>query len=197
MTREIRVISAMQVEEREDGAPERLVGYAAVFDTETEIGGYFREKIERGAFSEALDRDDIHALFNHDYGNVIGRRKAGTLALSEDERGLRVEITPPNTQLARDLMENIRAGNIDQMSFAFSMNGGRETWDETGEVPLRIIGKVGELYEVSIVPRGAYPTTEIGMRSLAAHRRQSAETGYSTRRKTRMRMNLALRAREG
>lgn len=196
MTKEVRVIAGMAVEERADGEAQKLVGYAAVFDQETDIGGYFREVVRRGAFSEALTRDDIHALFNHDYGNVIGRKKAGTLTVTEDDHGLRVEITPPNTQLARDLMENIRAGNIDQMSFAFSMDGGKQAWDETGDTPLRSIERVGELFEVSVVPRGAYPTTEIGLRSLEEARKERAVTGYGIR-QTRMRMNLALREREG
>lgn len=196
MTKEVRVISGMAVEERADGEAQKLVGYAAVFDQETDIGGYFREVVRCGAFSEALNRDDIHALFNHDYGNVIGRKKAGTLTVTEDDHGLRVEITPPNTQLARDLIENIRAGNIDQMSFAFSMDGGKQTWDETGDMPLRSIEKVGSLHEVSVVPRGAYPTTEIGLRSLEQMRKERAVTGYGIR-QARMRMNLALREREG
>ena len=193
--RELRILADVALEKRDD-EPERLVGYAAVFGVETDIGGYFREVVAKGAFSEALTRDDIHALYNHDYQHVLGRRKAGTLGISEDDHGLRVEITPPNTQTARDLIENIRAGNIDQMSFSFSMQGGLQEWDETGETPKRTIKKVGELFEVSIVPRGAYPTTEIGLRSLEAHRKEVATTGYSTRR-ARMRMNLALREREG
>lgn len=193
--REIRIVAEMSVERRDDEA-EQMVGYAAVFGVEADIGGYFRERIARGAFAEALTRDDIHALYNHDYAHVLGRVKAGTLALAEDDHGLRVAITPPDTQLARDLMANIRAGNIDQMSFAFSMQGGLQEWDETGETPLRTIKQVGELYEVSIVPRGAYPTTEIGLRCLDAHRKDAAKQGYSIRR-ARMRMNLALRGREG
>jgi len=179
MNSEIRVHAGMKVEARADDAVKRLVGYASVFDTETDIGGMFREVIRKGAFSEALLRDDIHALDNHDYGRVIGRKKAGTLVISEDERGLRVEITPPNTTIARDLMENISAGNIDQMSFSFSMEGGRQAWDETGDTPLRSIEKVGELLEVSIVPRGAYVTTEIALRSLEASR--PCETAQSFR----------------
>jgi uncharacterized protein len=187
MTHEIRVLADMRLETRADNEPPRLIGYAAVFDEATDIGGYFRERVAKGAFSDALTRDDIHALFNHDYNNVIGRKKAGTLTLAEDERGLRVEITPPNTQLARDLMENIKAGNIDQMSFAFSMEGGRQTWDETGETPLRTIERVGELFEVSVVPRGAYPTTEIGLRSLDNHRKERAKANFSA---TRARLAL-------
>lgn len=193
--RELRILADVALEKRDD-APEKLVGYAAVFNAEADIGGYFREVVAKGAFAEALTRDDIHALYNHDYQHVLGRAKAGTLKLTEDDHGLRVEITPPNTQTARDLMENIRAGNVDQMSFSFSMQGGSQDWDETGETPKRTIKKVGELFEVSIVPRGAYPTTEIGLRSLEAHRKEAATTGYSTR-QARMRMNLALREREG
>lgn len=194
MTHEIRVLADMRLETRADNEPPRLVGYAAVFDEATDIGGYFREKVAKGAFSDALTRDDIHALFNHDYNNVIGRKKAGTLTLAEDDRGLRVEITPPNTQLARDLMENIKAGNIDQMSFAFSMDGGRQTWDETGDTPLRTIERVGELFEVSVVPRGAYPTTEIGMRSLEVHRKDQRQHNFNaTQLRLRMKLDLALR----
>lgn len=196
MNKEIRIAAGMAVENRAEGDPQKLVGYAAVFDQETDIGGYFREVIRRGAFSEAIGRDDIHALYNHDYGHVIGRMKAGTLALVEDDKGLRVEITPPDTQTARDLVENIRAGNIDQMSFAFTMDGGKQAWDETGDTPLRSIEKVGSLWEVSVVPRGAYPTTEIGLRSLEELRKDRSVLAYSIR-KARMRMNLALAEREG
>ena len=195
MTHEIRVLASMQVEKRADDS-EKLVGYAAVFGEETDIGGYFREVVKHGAFAEAITRDDIHALFNHDYNLVIGRKKAGTLKIDEDDHGLKVEITPPNTQTAKDLMENIRAGNIDQMSFAFSMQGGKQSWDETGEIPVRTIEKVGELFEVSVVPRGAYPTTEIGLRSLEQYRKEHSKTGYAAR-QARMRMNLGLRVREG
>lgn len=193
--REVRVLANLGVEKR-DGASETLVGYAAVFNIEADICGHFRERIARGAFAEAIKRDDIHALYNHDYQHVLGRAKAGTLKLIEDERGLKVEISPPDTQFARDLLVNIRAGNVDQMSFLFTMRGGMQTWDETGDIPLRTIEKVGELWEVSIVPRGAYPDTEIGLRCLEAHRRETAKEGYSIRR-ARMRMNLALIEREG
>lgn len=198
MSKEIRIIAGMSVERRaENDAAPKLVGYAAVFDEETNIGGYFREVIRPGAFAEAIARDDVHALFNHDYGNVLGRKKAGTLTLIEDARGLRVEITPPDTQLTRDLVENIKAGNIDQMSFAFEMDGGKQSWDETSDIPLRAIEQIGSLWEVSVVPRGAYPTTEIGLRSLQDHRKQDANEGYAMRAKRRMGMILALKEREG
>ncbi len=195
MTHEIRILAGMQLEDRAD-EPKRLVGYAAVFDQETDIGGYFREVIRRGAFAEAIKRDDIHALYNHDYGAVIGRRSAGTLKLAEDDHGLRIEVTPPNTQVARDLIENIRSGNIDQMSFSFGMQGGKQAWDETGAIPLRSIEKVGELFEVSVVPRGAYPTTEIGLRSLEDARLDRRRHNFNAAQMRRaMKFGLDLRTR--
>lgn len=195
MTHEIRVLASMQVEERADKA-HKLVGYAAVFDQETDIGGQFREIIRRGAFAEAIKRDDVHALYNHDYAFVIGRMKAGTLQISEDDHGLRVEITPPNTQTARDLTENIRAGNIDKMSFAFTMEGGKQVWSDTGKTPLRTIEKVGALHEVSVVPRGAYPTTEIGLRSLEDFRRDKRRHNFNAAALRRaMKLGLDFRAR--
>lgn len=195
MTHEIRILAGMQLEDRAD-EPKRLVGYAAVFDQETDIGGYFREVIRRGAFAEAIKRDDIHALYNHDYGAVIGRRSAGTLKLAEDDHGLRIEVTPPNTQVARDLIENIRAGNIDQMSFSFGMQGGKQTWDESGEIPLRSIEKFGSVNEVSIVPRGAYPTTEIGLRSLEDARLDRRRHNFNAAQMRRaMKLGLDLRTR--
>ena len=186
MTNEIRVHAGMQVEARAENDAPGLVGYAAVFDTEADIAGMFREVIRKGAFADAITRDDIHALDNHDYGRVIGRKKSGTLKIYEDDRGLRVEITPPDTTIARDLMANIAAGNIDQMSFAFSMDGGRQVWDDSGDMPLRSIERVGELFEVSVVPRGAFPTTEVGLRSLAVFRTLMSATEFRARQKARL-----------
>ena len=196
--REVRVLASAKLENRADGGTEAIVltGYAAVFGQETDIGGYFRERIVRGAFADAIGRDDIHALYNHDYQHVLGRAKAGTLQLAEDDHGLKVEIALPDTQTARDLAENIRAGNIDQMSFAFTMSGGRQSWDESGEIPLRTIEKVGELWEVSVVPRGAYPTTEIGLRSLEAHRKDARRHNFSAAaRRLAMKAQIDRRAR--
>lgn len=186
MSNEVRLRGGVKVEARAEGDAPRLVGYASVFETEANIGGMFREVIRKGAFSEALLRDDIHALDNHDYGRVIGRKKAGTLSISEDDHGLRVEITPPNTTVVRDLLENVGAGNIDQMSFSFSMEGGRQSWDETGDLPLRSIEKVGELLEVSVVPRGAYETTEIALRSFQASKAQPNNAAARLRMKAKL-----------
>jgi len=156
-----------------DDSVRRLVGHAAVFNIRTDIGGFFEEQIRPGAFSEAIRNDDVRALIDHDSSLVLGRNTAGTLQLSEDDRGLRVEITPPDTQIARDLIVSMERGDINQMSFGFSMRGGIEEWDETGETQLRTIEKVGRLIDVSVVTFPAFPDAEVGLRSLNHFRTSS------------------------
>lgn len=159
MKLERRALTA-PLEIRDDG--QTVAGYAAVFNSETDIGGAFREKIAPGAFSPSLN-GDVRALWNHDTGQVIGRTKAGTLRLNEDDHGLAVEIDLPDTQAGRDLRENMRLGNVDGMSFGFRVT--KQEWDETGAIPLRTIQEV-ELFEVSAVTFPAYEDTEIALRSL-------------------------------
>lgn len=182
--RELRLLTGLKVEKREDGEDyiPTITGYAAVFDSETVIGGGewgFREKIAKGAFSEAIKTSDVRALFNHEEEYVLGRTKSGTLRLMEDERGLKVEIDPPDTQDARDLIKKMQRGDIDQMSFAFTMEGGVQTWDETGDMPLRTIEKIGALWDVSVVTFPAYPDTEAAARSLAAVRKERQRQNFN------------------
>jgi HK97 family phage prohead protease len=133
-----------------------IVGYASVFDSVADIG-WFREVVKPGAFAKAILRDDVRALINHDRGLVLGRNKAGTLRMSEDARGLRCEIEVPDTQFARDLMVSMDRGDITQMSFGFEAMV--ETWDDSGETPLRTLVEVG-LFDVSVVTYPAYEDTE-------------------------------------
>jgi len=142
----------------------KMVGHAAVFGQETDIGGWFREKVEPGAFKSSIKKDDIRALFNHDPNFVLGRNTAGTLTMSEDETGLKVNIDPPDTQFARDLGTSIARGDINQMSFSFQVL--EETWitGEKKDLDLRIIKKA-RLYDVSPVTFPAYEGTDIAIRS--------------------------------
>ena len=193
MTKEIRILSGLKLETRSDTAQPKLVGYAAVFGEATDIGGMFREKIERGAFLAAIKTSDIHALFNHDENLVLGRAKAGTLRVSEDQHGLKVEIDPPDTQDVRDLLVKMKRGDIDQMSFAFTMLGGVQEWDDSAEPPIRTIKKVGELYDVSVVTRGAYPTTEVAVRSLDDYRKSHNFNAARLRKRREMDLEQTLR----
>ena len=74
-----------------DGGPSKIVGYAAVFDSETEIFPGFKEVVRRGAFQKTMQEADVVALFNHDPSIPLARRSAGSLRLQEDDRGLLYE----------------------------------------------------------------------------------------------------------
>ena len=156
----------LKIEKREDG-PTKIVGYAAVFNSLSENLGGFREKIKPGAFKNALKISDTRALFNHDRNFVLGRQSAGTLKLKEDKTGLHIEIDPPDTSFARDLMVSIGRGDITQQSFGFTVK--KDEWkDLDGEEPLRTLTEIAELFDVSPVTFPAYPDTNVAVRSLEA-----------------------------
>lgn len=148
------------------GEAPRISGYAALFNTLSEDLGGFREQLSSGAFSAVLD-NDVRALVNHDSNLVLGRNRSGTLSMREDASGLFVEITPPDTQAARDLLELMRRGDVSQMSFAFTVAKEDQAWTRDGTGPwLRTIKRVARLYDVSVVTYPAYPQTTAAVRAL-------------------------------
>ncbi|MGV7699684.1 HK97 family phage prohead protease, partial [Mycobacterium kansasii] len=78
---------------------------------------------------------NVVALFNHDQNQVLGRTGIN-LQLSVDDTGLKYTLTPPDTQLGRDLLENIRQGIISQSSFAFTIpdDTDAQKWTRDGDV---------------------------------------------------------------
>lgn len=149
---------------RDDKQPPRIVGHAAVFNTLAD-GGRFREKVAPGAFAESINADDVRALFNHDSNIVLGRNRAGTLRLKEDERGLSIEIDPPATQAARDLIVSLERGDISQMSFGFeTLKDSWEKSDDESKTDIRTLLKV-RLWEVSPVVFPFYKQTDVAVRS--------------------------------
>ena len=159
--REIRSFEIAELRvDQEDGKP-RIRGYAAVFDKWSEpIMGLFKEKISADAFSKAIAKDDVRALFNHDPNYVLWRTKNGTLTLQEDKKGLYMEADPPDTQWARDLQISIGRGDITQMSFAFEVDEDEWNTDYTE----RNIKSFKRLYDVSPVTFPAYPQTSVKVR---------------------------------
>ena len=151
----------------------RMVGYGAVFNSLSEDLGGFRELIKPGAFQQAITDDDVRSLFNHDFNLVLGRNRAGTLLLREDETGLRYEIVLPETSYAQDLAASMARGDVDQSSFGFRVV--EESWREPTEeqpYPVRVLHQVN-LFDVGPVTIPAYPQTSAQVRSyiqqLTAH----------------------------
>lgn len=143
-----------------------IEGHAAVFDSWSEtLGGIFpfKEKVRKGAFAESIGKDDIRALFNHDPNYVLGRNRAGTLELVEDDVGLRVRITPPDTSWARDITTSIRRGDISQMSIGFVVED--DEWSSKDGIDTRELKKA-RLFDVSPVTFPAYTATDVGVRAM-------------------------------
>jgi len=149
---------ATQLPELRSNGVDVITGYAATFNALSEELWGFREQIAPGAFDDVL-ADDVRALFNHDPNFVLGRTTAKTLAISVDQTGLRNEITPPDTQWARDLMTSMKRGDITQQSFAFTVKNDSWEWNKETDLVTRTILKLERLYDVSIVTYPAYPQT--------------------------------------
>lgn len=143
----------------------RFVGYAAVFNSASQPLP-FVERIAPGAFARSLRnrKSDIRLYVNHNSDMPLASRRSGTLELTEDDHGLKVEAELPDTSYARDLRELMAAGVVDRMSFGFSVAKGGDKWSDDGAE--RTLTAV-TLHEVSVVTGfPAYEATSAALRSL-------------------------------
>lgn len=184
--KEIRQVSGVEL--RQENGKDQVVGWGAVFGVKSrmiyEKGKLFYEQIERGAFDDVLARiDELNVIANRDHDNtkMLARSRSKTLSLSVDEKGLRYEFTMPNTTLGNDTKEMMERGDLNESSFAFTVDKKDEEWtrDEDG-IPLRKIKRVSGLYDVAIVGTGAYPTTDVstalrGLEEFESNERELAE----------------------
>lgn len=193
--------AGVPAEIRADDSGVTVTGYAAVFNQEADIGGWFRELIMPGAFKDAIRRDDVLFLVNHE-GLPLARTKSGTLKLSEDDHGLLIsaELDADDPDV-RAITGKMKRGDLDKMSFGFIPTV--QEWDDSEEPPLRTI-KEAQLFDVSIVNKPAYDGTEIGLRCLEDHREQAKKelddqrkkNFNATRKRLKMKGHLALKERE-
>ena len=169
MTEERRYHAAPAEIQTAKGQP-FVVGYAAIFGSPSKMltfrdGKKFREIVEPGAFLRSLmARNDVLARYEH--SEILGRVSNGTLRLSEDARGLRYEITPPNTQAGRDVIELIRRRDVPFASFAFTVPSGGDAWRSVDGILTRTLRNV-DLIDIAPVAQPAYGDTytEIALRS--------------------------------
>ena len=165
---EKRTMGTIEVREAE-GEEMILEGYAAVFNSETDLG-HFREVIKPGAFDDVMT-NDVRALINHDPNLVLGRTTNGTLELSQDERGLKYRVKLGAQQYAKDFYESVKRGDISQSSFAFTID--KQSWNE--ERTVRSVDKVRQLLDVSPVTYPAYAAATVQARDLQPEVEQAAE----------------------
>lgn len=160
--RKMRTIST-EFQTREDGEGLKIEGYFAVFDSVYEMAPGMTESIAPGAFTKTLSRD-IRALTNHDTTLVLGRTKAHTLELREDNHGLWGSVTiNPKDSDAMNLYERVKRGDVDQCSFGFDIRSEDTDIREDGSIHWTI--REVDLYEVSACTFPAYEETGISARA--------------------------------
>ena len=160
--RRTMIVADAEMRVTEDAKP-KLAGYAAKYGKQTDLG-FFKEKIQAGAFDEVLKTSDTRALKNHDPNLLLGRESSGTLRLKTNSVGLQFEIDVPETTTGKDTMEEIRRGDMTGCSFAFIVD--EEEWKHTeGQPSERTIVKIARLFDVGPVTYPAYEDTSVAVRS--------------------------------
>jgi HK97 family phage prohead protease len=160
-----RRYSSGELRVKEDANGKRILGYATKFAPamSEDLGG-FRERIDPHAFDACLaNSPDVRGLWNHDPNHVLGRTTAGTLRLSVDSVGLKYEIDPPDTQLAKDLIISMSRKDVTQSSFGFVCI--EDSWDETSNGDIIRTVLQADLFDVSPVTFPAYPDATSGVRA--------------------------------
>jgi uncharacterized protein len=153
--------NSVDFEVRAEGDGMTFTGYASVFNSPSEDLGGFVEYVAPGAFKRSLQsRNEVKLLWNHDSGEPLASLRGGTMQLVEDERGLKVTASLPNTTRGRDIAELLRTKVIDSMSFGFNVI--KDSWSRDGQT--RTLESV-RLFEVSVVSFAAYPATTAQVRS--------------------------------
>ena len=176
MSAEVRAIDT------EDGSM-KIGGYAATFNSEAD-GLSFREVIAPGAFTRALQSaDPVFLLVNHDMEGIpLASTQSGTLQLRQDKTGLymEAELDPANPK-AQELTSALKRGDMNKMSFAFTV----QPEGQTREGGLRTIEEIDRLFEVSVVTLPAYSSTTVGMRSAEEESLEVAKMKLAVKHKQR------------
>ena len=162
-TRRIQ-INNFELREGPTGDGMSFTGYAAVFNSDSEPLPFI-ERIAPGAFKKSLkSRMPIKMYMNHDSSMLLASTRSKTLRLQEDSKGLLVEADLPDTTVGRDLSVLMKRGDVDSMSFGFSVPSGGDKWSDDGMS--RELRQV-RLHEVSVVTGfPAYTATSASVRSL-------------------------------
>ena len=155
---ELRVADPGEAEERSY----MVEGYASTFEPYKlfeEDGVDYFERIEPTAFDDA-DLTDVVFRVDH-VGPVYARTSAGTVEISVDQHGLAQRTDLSKTQRARDLFEDIKAGNYPKMSFAFTVADGGDSYDRATHT--RTISRIAKVFDIAAVSFPANPTTELSV----------------------------------
>ncbi|CRF29026.1 phage prohead protease%2C HK97 family [Mycobacterium tuberculosis] len=166
-TREYRMMEIRAAENTPEN--EMIVeGYAIRFNEPAifDFGGEeFREIIDSRALDMA-DTTDVPLKYNHsDHVMVMARTRNKTLQLIRDGNGLFIRANLADTTAGRDLYTLIRRGDIDKMSFAFSVDYENNGDEYDRKTRTRTIKRIKKIWDVAAVDTPAYNSTSISARS--------------------------------
>lgn len=167
---ELRAFSFEVRAEQDEQHGNILTGRPIVYDQKTDLGWY-DEIIEQGALMNT-DLRDVRFLVNHNTDMIPLARSRNnnansTMQMSIDEEGMliRVDLDVENNSEAKNLYSAVERGDIDGMSFMFTVDG--DKWDDIeSDHPTRTITNIGKVMEVSAVTFPAYEQTSISARGL-------------------------------
>ena len=155
-------------------------GYATTYNQPYKLCSFdgvdYYEQIDRHALDEA-DLSDVIMQYDHQ-GRVLARQSNGSLIVEpQDDHGFFMAADLSRSDAAAQIYEDIRAGLITGMSWAFTVQ--EDSYNN--ETHTRTIRRVGKVYDVSAVSVPANPATDISARSwcerrAAADQQELAET---------------------
>lgn len=155
----------------DDENKQLVEGYAAVFNQraliwESEWSGWkYMEVIDRNAFNGA-DMNDTVFKYNHgDVAMILARASNNTLTMNTDDKGLRISADIIDTNNGTDVYKLIKRGDLNKMSFAFTVKSERTEVDKENKIYTRTITAFDKVYDVAVVDFPAYDGTSIQARS--------------------------------
>lgn len=163
-------------DKQQDPKDNTIEGYALTFGKESKDLGGFVEVIDPKAL-DGVDLDNVIMLDQHDYSKPLASVKGGTLKLDVDDQGLHFVATIDDSiSYAKDLLANVKNGNVDSMSFRFDVDDGSDEFTQDGDKITRTIKKIKDLYEVSTVTIPAYDDSKVDTRSYEQFLNEKGET---------------------
>ncbi len=199
------------VEESEEGeqryanrfnSPKYVEGYATTFEDpyvlwEDPADGWTYVEVMHEGCMEGADMSDVIFLYDHE-GRVYARNRNETLYIEPQLHGLYIAADLSRTTLAGEMYEDIKAGMVDRMSWAFTVAEEDAEDDLENRTTTFHIRRIKKVFDVSAVSRPADPNTEISARRVidgAIEERKLREAQQAKRELERRRKEIALRAK--
>lgn len=172
---EVRSLEKVQIELRqEEGAPPAVRGLGAVYNSTTTIGGSFTEEVMPSAFTKTIQEANIRSCFNHDFNQLLGSTKSGSVSLRSTPEGLEYTTVLPDSDLGSYIHDLLGRGVLDGSSWMGWIV--KDSWNDLdNEVPHRKVEEVA-LLEVGVVAVPAYEDATAGLRSLENAQKEAEDS---------------------